>query len=67
LPLRKNQLAVATDFEDAATGPNDLDTGIGTDLPDSGLQLEGAWLVASGIAEFDSDVQVRHIISSFVV
>jgi hypothetical protein len=63
LPLREDQLAIAGDFEDAAAGPNELGMGIGSCLPDSGLQLEGAWLVASGIAEFNTYVQIGHIVN----
>jgi hypothetical protein len=58
LPFREDQLAIATDLEDAATGPNELGTGVGPCLSDSGLQLEGAWLIASGIAEFDAYVEI---------
>lgn len=65
LSFRENQLAVAAHLEDAATRPNELGAGIGPCLFDSGLQLEGAWLIPSGIAEFDSYIQIGHIVSSF--
>jgi hypothetical protein len=56
--LRVNQLAIASDLENAAARSLELDPGVGEFLLDPGLQLEGSGAVPSGIAVFDIYIQV---------
>lgn len=47
MALREDQLAIEADLEDAAARANQFGASVGAFLPDPGLQLEGARLVAS--------------------